>query len=133
MISEKEAERLEFRIEFDEAKGTYRLSYDGGKTWRDRSIYNDPKTIKKHELGHFYVKQVLKPKLAEGESLCHVCANAGRVGIVRYAGRVSGREAFCVTRYDGDGEPYTVDEYFGCSYDQWKCTSCGHLADSEYA
>nr|WP_290226359.1 hypothetical protein [Trichocoleus desertorum] len=132
MISQKEAERLGFRIEFDEDRGTYVVSSDG-KNWRSRSIYNTPKIITQHELGHFYVKQVLKPQLAEGESLCHVCANAGKVGIVRYAGRISGREAFCVTRYDADGEPYTVDEYFGVQYDQWKCTNCGHLADSEYA
>lgn len=132
MISQKEAERLGFRIEFDEERGTYVVSSDG-KTWRSGPIYNDIKTVKKHKLGHFYVNQVLKPQLAEGESLCHACANAGKVGIVRYAGRVSGREAACVIRYDEDGEPYTVDEYFGVQYDQWKCTSCGYLADSEYA
>lgn len=133
MIKYGEAHELGFRIEFDDNNGTYRLSHDGGQTWiENRQTYNEKKIVKRHKLGHFYVKQVLKPQLQKDESLCQLCLNAGKVGIVRYAGRVTGREAVTVVKYQEDYE-YTEDEYFGVAYDQWRCTRCGDLADSEYA
>ena len=133
MIKYKEAYELGFRIEFDDNNGTYRLSYDGGQTWiENRITYNEKKIVERHKLGHFFVKTILKPSLQEGESLCHMCLNSGKVGIVRYAGRVIGTEAVTVVKYDEDYE-YTEDAYFGCAYDQWTCTRCGFLAHSEYA
>jgi len=133
MLKYEEAYKLGFRIEFDDDKGTYCLSHDGGQTWvKNCQTYNDKNIVKKHKLGHFFVKTILKPSLQKGESLCHVCLNSGKVGIVRYAGRVTGVEAVTVVRYQEDYE-YTQDEYFGCAYDQWRCTRCGDIADSEYA
>lgn len=133
MIKYEKAYELGFRIEFDDNNDTYRLSYDAGQTWiENRQTYNKKPIVTKHKVGHFYVKQVLKPQLEKGEELCHMCLNSGKVGIVRYAGRVTGTEAVTVVKYHEDYE-YTEDEYFGCAYDQWKCTSCGFLADSEYA
>ncbi|MEP0799043.1 hypothetical protein [Funiculus sociatus] len=133
MIKYEEAYELGFRIEFDDNNGTYRLSYDGEQTWiENRQIYNKKGIVTHHKIGHFYVKHILKPQLQKGEQLCNMCLNAGKVGIVRYAGRIYGTEEVTVVRYEEDYE-YTKDESFGVAYDQWKCTSCGFLADSEYA
>lgn len=140
MLSKQEAHEKGFRIEFTinkEGEVTKWIeSFDGGKTWREWTEYNPPRTqeqVETQRRNRFYVRHVLKPNLNDGEDLCIPCANQGKVGIVKYAGRIHGREAQCVVRYDDAGEPYTCDEYFSVSYDQWKCTSCGDLADSEYA
>lgn len=139
MLTKAEAEKLGFRIVFHTSHkwrhdNYYQCSYNGGVTWgRKRQIYTEQSQITKHELGHFYVKQVLKPSLNESKSLCIVCANQGKIGIVKYAGIIEGSEKVAVPKYDADGCHYAEDIDVWCKYKQWKCTRCGDLADSDYA
>lgn len=131
MLSRKQAEDLGFRIDFSDPE-KFRLSYDGGQSWRCFHLYNMPETILKHQLGQFHVKCVVKPELKADEELCHICANLGQVGIVRYAGIVEGTEKVCVEKWDGDYN-WTQDIDVWCRYAQWKCQRCGYVANSEYA
>lgn len=139
MINQQKAEELGFRIEFKtdsewQHDNYFRCSYDGGKIWKhDQQIYNEVDEILRHQIGRFYIDEVLKPELKKGESLCGLCANQGKVGIVRYAGTVEGTEKVCREFYDEDGERYTKDVDVYCRYAQWKCDRCGDIVGSDYA
>jgi hypothetical protein len=86
-----------------------------------------------HLLNEYKVRILLNPKLDKEEELCNICMRRdGLIGIVRYAGRITGTETQCVERYDGD-YTWTEDATFGVCYDQWKCQRCGYVQHSDYA
>lgn len=117
---------------YEGIKDRWKCSFDGGKTWLSKPFYNEENIMLAHLLGEYHVRFELKPELKKDESLCRICMNKGKVGIVKYAGRESGTETVTKVRYIEDAEIHE-DVSFGVAYDTWRCQRCGHLADSEYA
>lgn len=118
---------------FDKAYGYLHYTLDGGNNWIHTNLYNDPHIVVQGIINRFAIFTVLNPNLNKGESLCRSCATSGKVGVVRYAGRISGTETHCVNAIDETGEFVAEDREFYCEYDQWKCQRCGYIAESDYA
>jgi hypothetical protein len=118
-------------IKFDEPGVRY--SHNGGKTWlHTANRWNTLDWIIRHIVNRYAVYHVLNPQLAQGESLCGVCAGLGQVGIMRFERITEGREAQTQVLYDCAGEPYTDDVSYYCRYRVERCERCGH-EDSDYA
>lgn len=118
-------------IKFDESGVRY--SFNGGQNWlHTANKWNEIPVMIRHIINRYAIYQVLNPPLNKGEELCGVCANRGKVGIMRFNRITEGREAQTQILYDVAGEPYTDDVWYYCRYRVEKCDRCGH-EDSDYA
>lgn len=118
-------------IKFDQPG--IRYSFNGGKSWlRTANRWNEVPVMIRQVVNRYAIYHVLNPQLADGESLCGVCANKGQVGIMRFNRITEGKESQCQVLYNEDGEPYTDDVWRYCCYRVERCDRCGH-EDSDYA
>src|SRR5574339_48437 len=118
-------------IQFDQPGVCY--SFNGGESWlHTANKWNEVPVMIRHIVNRYAIYHVLNPQLGKGESLCGVCANQGRVGIMRFSRITAGKEAQTQVLYHDDGEPYTDDVWFYCRYRVERCDRCGH-EDSDYA
>lgn len=103
-------------------------SYDGGKTWQDRPVYNDFYVMIKHFIGCFTVDHLLKPP-AHLE-LCFLCRNRGKVGVMRFNRYSYGSEKQTKVWFEEDAE-ISGDVSYGVRYRIDKCDRCGN-EESDY-
>jgi hypothetical protein len=96
---------LIFQVNTLSSADPYFCTSDGGKTWRTSWLWHEFDRLIEIQVGRFIVDEILKPRLNQGEELCDVCRDKGKIGIIRF---------------------HHDDVTCGVRYQIYLCERCGH-------